>query len=339
MDRARFFNGYWSLLRAKGWSAIVLHGWQRLPETIESDVDYSVAGVSPVCVLRLLLDYCGQSGWRFLQLIEHEPGAFFCTCVRMGKKFEVIGLDLTGAYRRCGHPLLSATLLHAGAYRPFGKAFDVPAAGAEAAYLIAKAAAKGKNIGSVTDRLHELSMIDSDSIDKVLPEAFFSDPPPTPGPCGAKWVNALGQWYEQTPEFRSLRRGRRLGAAEIALYWRRICDPTGVRVSLGGQSSKVVESAMLEAISAFEPLFRRRVTYTTSSFVIGLKSWVDTVRTRLVVFPGRSGRPGSRRQDLILEGGADLSTADYAEVIADKLEDRVRNRIEQLGASFSSDHD
>ena len=79
---SEFFNSYWEAISRRNWTAVILHSWRNLPEKIESDVDYAVRGTQPRELLEFLAKYSRSKGWRLIQVIEHEPDAYFCVCVQ-----------------------------------------------------------------------------------------------------------------------------------------------------------------------------------------------------------------------------------------------------------------
>jgi hypothetical protein len=254
-DRTVLFNRYWAALAARGGSSVVLHSWKELPETIESDIDYAVAGVSARDLLGFLAEFSRSLGWRLVQVIEHEPNAFFCVCMQYGGDFEVLALDVTWDYRRLGHLLVPSWVLHEGSRQVEGKAFRVPAPGAEATYILAKAAAKGKAFEEVKPRLLELFQDDAVGCCRSLTEnlGFAGVVGDSPGQILAE----VERWFPEAPAFRQVRKGRRLGMDEILLYLRRSLRPTGLWLRFHGKHS---DPKMIDRIvEPLIPLFRRTI--------------------------------------------------------------------------------
>jgi hypothetical protein len=252
-SRASFFNDYWSSLENHGWAAVVLHGWKGLPERIDSDVDYAVAGPSPGELLRFLASYCRSRGWLLVQVIEHEPGAYYCVCMQEVLPFDWLALDVTWDYRRIGHVLVPSDLLTGDCRRADGKSFRVPSPGAECCYLLAKGAAKGKRFDEIRVRVGELLAEDAGGCRAVVHAAFQTEFPDGGG--DSTHLAAVAAWFDRTPAFQSVRAGRRFGMEELALYVRRIVRPAGFRLVLagGGRRCPRVE----EAVETLVPLFRR----------------------------------------------------------------------------------
>jgi hypothetical protein len=252
-SREEFFNAYWAALDGRNWPHVVLHSWQDLPERIDSDVDYAVAGVSAGELLRFLAAFCRARNWRLVQIIEHEPGAYYCLCMQVKGPFAWLALDVTWDYGRCGHVLVRSEFLVSDRRRVAGKSFAVPSVGGEFCYLLAKAAAKGKDFSQIRGRLAELLAEDLDGCCRAVEKALRCA---IPAGCGdAKHLTAVGGWFAQAPCFRAVRGGRRWGAATVGLGLRRILQPTGfwLALSTADRSNQECE----DIIRTLTPVFRR----------------------------------------------------------------------------------
>ena len=275
----RFFESYWQAIDERGWRAVILHSWQGLPEKIDSDIDHSVTGVSSAKFLEFLGNHCRECGWHLIQSIEHEPEAFFCVCVQSGPPFASLQLDVCWSYRRLGHSLIDSSILFDGSRRIPGKSFMAPSAGAEFAYILAKAAAKGKSFAEVRSRLVELWEENADECHATAQRAFGEVPPRD----SADQIDPLviwETWFSDAPCFRAVRKGRRWGTREIALYLRRILQPTGYFLSingtLDGESRQRIEEALM-------PAFRARLLVDSTGWLARLRHWVPLIRTQLVI--------------------------------------------------------
>ena len=284
VSRVEFFNNYWAALADHGWKSLILHTWQEFPDTVRSDIDYAVAGPDAGELLRFLAEYCREQGWLLVQVIEHEPGAYFCVCVRTEAPFEFFQLDVTWGYRRIGHILVSSELLMEGRRRIEGKSFHVPTPGAECVYLLAKAAAKGKGFDEIRQRLGELLSEDEEGCRQVVEKAFdvwF------PRGCGDEsHLSAVAEWYPRVPAIRAVRSGRRFGIAEIVLYLRRTFHPTGFKLILDGGAEM---NEKVEAIAGrLAPLYRG-VHHCSSLTLRELPGVIlQLIRTNLVIEEGGS---------------------------------------------------
>jgi len=231
--REEFFNAYWSALDARGWTAVVLHSWQDFPERIASDIDYAVTGMGSGELLRFLANFSRARGWRLVQVIEHEPGAFYCLCIQADSPFAWLALDVTWDYRRLGHLLVRSEILVSNRRRVAGKSFAVPAPGGEFCYTLAKGAAKGKDFSLMRDRLAELLAEDSSECCRAAERAFGDDFPAGSGDVAH--LAALADWFAQASCFRAVRAGRKLRIREISRYLRRILRPTGFWLTHPGE--------------------------------------------------------------------------------------------------------
>jgi hypothetical protein len=282
-SREEFFDSFWPTLQSKDWTAIILHSWQNLPKVIESDVDYAVSGCQPSDLLGFLAEFCRNHGWRLVQVIEHEPRAYFCVCVQNGGDFESLALDVTWDYRRLGHLLIPSAKLHKGSKAAVGKSFQIPSPGTEASYILAKAAAKSKDFSEIASPLKEL--IDQDPVDcqRALHENLDCS---LQRGTSSDILHQLRNWYPEAENFRAVRTGKRYGTEEIQLYLRRCLNPTGLWLSF----QKHLDSDTLdEILKPIMPLFRRVHFCNRTSFPRSYKQIIQAIRTSLVV-ENNSGR-------------------------------------------------
>lgn len=324
--RQEFFDGYWPALESQGWESAILHDWKRLPQEIGSDIDYIVAGCRPAKLLRFLSEYCRERGWRLVQAIEHEPDAWFCTCLQFGGDFEILALDVTWNYRRLGHPLVAGSLLLEGRRRVPGKSFHVPAPGAEAAYILAKAAAKNKGFEPVRERIGELVAEDKDGCFHTLERALGFAPGDSPD--GRHLEPEIRGWFENAEAFRCIRSGRKLGWAEATLYLRRILQPTGLWLAF---EDPVPNQAAVGHITApLVPLFRQTVDSEKLPFPRILRVLARVIRTSLVIdrSGGRQGGAGDWR--LCLDAANRTGNESPLLRTIEHLAERVDKRIKKL---------
>lgn len=302
-----FFKSWWEALSDRGWEAVVLHSWQELPEKIDSDIDFAIRGPKQSELLRFLARHARQHGWHLVQVIEHEPGAFFCVCQQATPPFEALQLDVTWNYRRLGHPLVPAELLFESHRNAPGKSFRVPSPGSEFTYLLAKAAAKGKDFGKVCERLTSLLAEDPEGCRKIASQAFGNTP--NAGASIMDWQ----AWFGATPAFAQVRRGRRLGAEEWKLYLSRILHPTGYKLTLGMSPS---DPAIFRVADKLRPSFRGVVNGDGMGFLERLRLPLHLIRTRLVI-----------------EANQTKSSEDTEEAAATRAIQSMANRVDRrLGA-------
>jgi len=327
--REDFFNQYWQALDEKNWSPVILHSWENLPEQIDSDVDYAVYGVEMKELLSFLAEFSRCHGWRMIQAIEHEPGAYFCVCMQWGGGYESILLDVTIGYRRIGHHLVDAETLVQGRWQPPGKSFYVPQAGVELRYILAKGAAKGKPFTDLEGRVAELLTHDHQGCLKALQDEYQ---------VTQQWsidsfdTTVIADWYETEPVFETVRKGRKFGWAEMKLYLRRILHPTGACVCVCGEQRRAILEALGERL---RPGFRR-VHCVTS---IGVLKWIEMairlIKTTVVVAGRKQTGSGLRwlgnRMFVNSKEGDSITKA-----VLDKLALRLETRLGKDTSSVST---
>ncbi len=309
----KFLVCYLQELEEHGWCPVVLHSWKHLPETIASDIDYAVSGPMPRQLLEFLDDFSRANGWRLIQVIEHEPSAFFCVCVQTLHPFSALQLDVCWNYRRSGHRLVDSGVLLDGARRAPGKPFMVPSTGSEFVYLIAKAAAKGKGFGDIRQRIAEL-LDENAGLCHAAALQAFSGIPPQDVAEGPEALPAWEEWFANAPHLQPVRSGRRWGADEIVLYLRRVLHPTGFFLQMDG-TAKAETIGRIE--NALMPAFRARIITNRSGWLARICHWLPLVRTQLVI-----GLDANRRAEVDCDNPNEL-----IEKTIEALANRARQRI------------
>lgn len=328
INREEFFDRYWASLEDEGWKAIILHSWKDLPAQIESDVDYAVAGCEPRELLTFLDRFSSEHGWKLVQVIEHEPSAYFCVCMQDGGNFEQIALDVTWDYRRLGHFLVSSEILQKNARQVDGKSFKVPAPGAEAAYILAKAAAKNKDYQDVEPRLQELYREGSRSFVGVLEKAlgFQSQHEDSE----AEFLSDLKAWYSDATIFKSVRSGKRYGLSEIQLYLRRCRQPTGLWLGFSGGEPNNDEALIDEALKPVKPLYRRNETIGRVKFSGMMKAVSLMIRTSLMIETKAQKSLMAGKLRTMIKIDASTDSCQVTQEILAHLNERIVRRIEKL---------
>jgi hypothetical protein len=325
-DLVTFFNRYWAALADRHWPSLILHSWKDLPETIMSDVDYAVAGASAGDLLSFLSEFSRSLEWRLVQVIEHEPNAYFCVCMQYGGSFESLALDVTWDYRRIGHLLVPAKTLQAGSRTVQGKTFRVPSPGAEAVYILAKAAAKGKDFTDVKSRLFELFAEDPADCSKSLDGSLdFKNPS---GVSADALLRDVEQWFPGATAFKNIRSGRRFGPGELKLYLRRIRRPTGLWLKFYGRDA---DHALIEKIT--EPLiqlFRRAHRHKRVPLFQIPKVIFKVIRTSLVVEHHADSMSCCEDYQISIDISQATEARDSTLEILDRMAARVARRISNL---------
>tara|TARA_B110000438_G_scaffold291622_1_gene328810 strand:- start:708 stop:1697 length:990 start_codon:yes stop_codon:yes gene_type:complete len=328
ITRENFFHRYWAALDDEGWKGIVLHSWKDLPEKIESDVDYAVAGCSPRELLVFLEQFSREHGWRLVQVIEHEPSAFFCVCMQNGGEFEQIALDVTWDYRRRGHFLVSSETLQKEAREVGGKSFKVTSPGAEAAYILAKAAAKNKGYHEIESRLKELCHEDSSNFAESLKQAFGFQPKIEESEAGL--LGELKEWYPDAAAFKPVRSGKRYGLSEIQLYLRRCRQPTGLWLGFSTGDSPSGEEVIEDALRPIKPLYRRNKVTPRLKSSGAVKALNLMIRTSLVVETKAGKNLLACKLRAMIDVEASKDSGEVTRSILDHLNKRIVRRIAKL---------
>ncbi|MFZ9937796.1 MAG: hypothetical protein ACO3JG_12190 [Luteolibacter sp.] len=311
-----FFNSWWCELAGRGWEAVVLHSWQELPQNIESDIDYAVRGPKPPELLRLLAGHARHHGWRLVQVIEHEPDAFFCVCQQATPPFDSLQLDVAWSYRRLGHSLVPGELLFENHRAAAGKAFRVPSPGSEFTYLLAKAAAKGKEFGKIRERATSLLAEDPEGCREIASKAFGNTL--ESGASIMDWEI----WFASAPAFGPIRHGRRFGTEECKLCLRRIVHPTGYKLTLGLSPS---DPAVSRVTDKLRPSFREVVNGNLVTSLNRLRLPLHLIRTRLVVEADQAK----------VSDDSEVAAATRAiQSLADRMDRRLAHHEHKRGSSW-----
>lgn len=328
LSREEFFDSYWLAIADQGWQAVVLHSWKELPEKIVSDIDYAVTGVAPRELLGVLSKFCNERGWRLAQVIEHEPGAFFCSCVQYGGDFEILALDVTWDYRRLGHLLIPSSLLQTQSRPIAGKSFLVPSPGAEAAYILAKAAAKGKDFDDIRPRLLELEAEDPNDFVEKLRQAFPDYQ--VPAERDTDRVASIKEWFKSAPSFRAVRGGHHYGIREIGLYLKRILQPTGIWLSC--RKDQMNGEFMEDVVRPLFPLFRRVHRCDRISLLRLPQTLAMIIRTSLILERNARKKSGESNWRISVTAKGASDAAGITCGILDTMAARVARRFFDHGS-------
>ena len=259
-------------------------------------------------------------------MIEHEPNAFFCTCVRYGGNFEILALDVTWDYRRLGHLLIPMNLLQKDSRSISGKSFQVPSPGVEAAYILAKAAAKNKAFDEIRERIVELARLDEDNFAAKLSEAFPDLPLTKNGDF--ELIETIETWFGRAVAFQKVRKGHRYGISEIKLYLKRILHPTGIWLVFEGcQYDQKFRDKLAHPL---KPLFRRILHYEKISLLRLPIVLSKLIRTSLVVGLNSSPSDIVNPWKIRISPKSNQSVAEETCRILDLLETRTNHRISKL---------
>jgi hypothetical protein len=324
-----FFNTYWDALEERGIQAAILHTWQDFPARIASDVDYAVSHGATRKTVAFLSNFARQHGWRLVQVIEHEPEAYYCVCIQYGGDFKQLDLDVTGNYGRLGHHLISSNNLLKDRRIMPGKRFQVPSPGVELCYIIAKAAAKNKTFSDFSQRAEELIEKDLEGCRNRCSEIFSIDLSEMPE-SEFGLFDWLENWFPKAEFFKSIRAGRRLGLNELLLYLRRILQPTGLWLTVKSDVNSIMFKQLTKLLA---PLYRHTSTIEYSK----LPNWMD--RCKLIVRTSLLAEARDSdvfRSPLISWGRLEIDGGDpeFRKTILDKLSNRIDDRF----AKYADEH-
>ncbi len=291
LNYASFIDQYWGMLEEKGWSSLILHDWERIPNGIDSDIDYIVRGPQPRELIHALIDYCEEHGWSLVQILEHEVDAHYCVCVRNESPFESVLLDVCWDYRRKGIDLLDNQTLFQGVRQPPGRRFNVPSPEVEFIYRLIKSAAKGKDLGSLPElekKMRELFENHPDECMNLLDQVASYE--------GERDWEGVKAFFEESPYFDRTRSGRKISLRELKLYSKRISRPTGLLLTYEEGHPQISE-----IVDHLECAFRR-VEWVKRGTPIW-KIQTSLIKSTLVVKPGSADQRGSGIY--LPQGGAD----------------------------------
>jgi len=317
-----FFNAFWNELERHKISYAVLHSWQNYPEQISSDVDYAVRDTKIREIVPLLSKFSRAHGWRLVQVIEHEPKAFYCVCIQKGGDFEQLDLDVTANYARLGHRLIPNKYLLEGHRKISGKEFYVTSVSSEFCYLLAKASAKQKKYSDISHRILELLDEDLEGCwhrfitifnlgDKVVPETR------------EEAASQVADLFVTERCFTKLKK-RKWGVSEVLLYARRIIQPTGFCLRFKSSDWLESKSVVLGIIKSIEALYRRVIYIEKPSDLGRLASGKMLIKTSLLVDVSSDNPKITKLHDssLTIDELNSDSKSRIIEVLAQKLEER-----------------
>ena len=287
VSKVDFLNSYWRKLQDAGWTALILHDWEKVPHQITNDVDYVVSGPGLVELVDTLRDHCGNHGWRMAQILEHEVGAVSCICIQKTAPFDSVSLDVTWDYRRKGMLLIENKVLVKDAWQPPGKGFSVPSPQVEFLYRLLKTAAKNKEIATspiLVTALMDLVNEHFEAVKNLVKEEIGIEMKPYHK--GSEEVAYLNDLLAHS-YFTKVREGREFGVHELWRIWRRIVEPTGLIVS---DSIGLSLEEKKRLLSVLRELFRRH--HVMDDGITFPKSWIARRMSTLVVQSSGKGMKG-----------------------------------------------
>lgn len=288
VTKINFFNSYFEELERRGIASVVLHTYEHYPEVIHSDIDYCVSDIDLNRILPLVYEHCVSSGWRLVQIMQHEVKAFFCICVSIDEPNTYLELDVCSDYMREGKVLIDADHLLEGRRKLLNKVFFAPSVGVEYGYTLWKGVAKRKELRGISGRLMSLASEDNEAciatiLNLGLAENFKEHT--LTDSANENFYNEMSKKYGSLPKYGLLQR--------VGKLWRRVYQPTGLLVNLASVVS-IDEGQIRERVlpSVSHAFRQQRICAEAVSMVgtlmMGLKSTLvilhkDGVMTKSLV--------------------------------------------------------
>lgn len=246
----------------------ILAGYDDLPGSFDTDIDFMVSAADFKCIPRLVDEIGAEVGAKLFQVITHEVSArAFFLAAEVGQAITLLQLDSCSDYRHFGKLWLQAQeVLEARRRHPGG--FWIPAARHEFIYYLIKRVNKRdfRNIHGV--RISRLYSEDPAGCSATL-RRFWNEQSATE----LAEMAAAGIWdalIRSLPRYRSeLRRRSQEGLASkiescvqrAGHAWGRITQPTGGSIAFIGPDG-CGKSSIIDAIAReLAPAFQRVVRY------------------------------------------------------------------------------
>ena len=242
LTKIDFFNGYFNLLEKEGVASVILHTYDHYPETIHSDVDYCVSDDDLPKILSFVYSHCKASGWRMVQIMQHEVKAFFCICVSEDDPSVYIELDVCSDYMREGKRLIESSEILKYRKHIEGKSFYTPSTGLEFCYGLWKSIAKRKQQDAMLEKLNAIYSENPSECESYLRLLCLNKKNEN-----LRWESDQQEIYDcLVSEYKSKKLVSAL--ARLKKSYRRVSQPTGLLLNLETQ----VDYDRLERDSVFQ---------------------------------------------------------------------------------------
>ena len=272
-------------LKRAGHKLCVLHGYERLPERIDSDIDAFSA--DPSEIPRILSEHNVATT---VQAIHHEiVASYYVLCRRCNGKVAYISLDVSPDYRRNGRIFLKAQD-YLRVCRPF-KFFDVPPPELAFIFYLVKRLTKNALGEAQSRKLDKLYWENPIGCDQQLPRFF--------PPKEASFISEAARrrdWEPVQAKTGSLRRAmlRKVGRdrpLDVLRYWlgesrrvvKRALQPTGLMVAFLGADGSGKSTVVDRARQSLAPAFWGTATYHLRPPLRRRKGGHGEGRARMVV--------------------------------------------------------
>jgi thymidylate kinase len=241
----------------------ILSGYDRLPESFDTDIDFMVDRNDFNRIPRILEEVARASGTRLFQSVEHEPTAraFFLASLA-GQEFTIVQPDSASDYRHFGTLWLRADEVLA-ARRWHSNGFWIPSAAHEFIYTLIKRLNKRSFSPEHGLKLHRLYLEDAMGCYRILTR-FFSQR----GKIALRRMAVANDWAELCARLETFRKDLMAHAAETpvqtlfslprrALHTLgRIRRPTGAWIAFIGPDGSGKSLAIRAVRQQFAPAFR-----------------------------------------------------------------------------------
>jgi len=264
-DAAAFFESFFRELGKRGIPFVILHGYERLPEQMPSDIDYAVRCGDLPKLLPIQREIAKQQGWALCNVVQAKLHAQYAVFMDAANPSRFIQLDACGHYVELGCFVLRDEEMLRGV-QPL-RFMNVPAPAVEFAYLLAKALLKGKSIAPCLPRLKELWEADPAGAERFFQQLFGT----STGALKEWFTRPTSEWEEKLPS--RLRAHTRFGftnfGRECLRAVRRIFRPVGMHIVILGPDG-VGKSTLIARMNL--PCFRRMKQFHFRPGVLGKKS-------------------------------------------------------------------
>jgi hypothetical protein len=174
LTRDEFLQSYFKELQASNIPFVLLHAYKDFPRNICSDVDYAVRVEDLSRLLPVARRVAKSGGWQLVHSIEPHIYSLYCVLVKADEPAQFVQLDSCGHYVEAGCFFFRDVQLLEGRVSAGG--LFIPAPAAEFGYLLAKALAKGKELGPLIPQLRQLSERAPADCDRRWSDLFGSPP-------------------------------------------------------------------------------------------------------------------------------------------------------------------
>lgn len=224
-----FFQLFFSELERRGIPAVVLHGYQQLPEVMASDVDYAVRECDRHRMRAIQCELAARHGWLVTQEMRHQVFASYTVLVDAADPANFLKLDVCSHYVKDRCFLVPDSVLLDG--RRGLRGFFVPAPAAEFIYVLAKVFGKNKEPGPFIARLRELWEMDRSGAESQFTRLLGADA----GTADSWLKRPAAEWTELDRRMRTRNRyGAGLMLREAGRIIRRVLQPTGMCIAILG---------------------------------------------------------------------------------------------------------